>query len=281
MKARNKILFGVGVIIVIIVLFSTSMIYFNKNGMILESDYNHDPNRVLAHCAQQKYGEENNWKTPDGTNFIVTSIGLYAMNDTHYIDNNLCTWIERPPGIDSMLSGDELKFYKQKLVNDKSDSVVKILQGAVIEDNETLDPEIITVVLGTNNTVTWINHDDVAHTLSSNYENNLWWTELIKPGESSSVTFNSTGVFSYHGTPSPWISGAVIVLPDVYEKSTLPSSDDFDFKRIHMHNACTEEPSYCFGVFENGTQILTQCDFPIHGCGPVSFDDYVDVENEN
>ena len=99
------------------------MIYFNENGRILESDYNNDPTRVLAHCAQQKYGEENNWKTPDGKNFAVTSIGLFAMNETHYIDNNLCTWIERPPGLNNMLSGDELKFYKQKLVTNQHEVI--------------------------------------------------------------------------------------------------------------------------------------------------------------
>ena len=163
--------------------------------------------------------------------------------------------------------------------SEKNNSSVSILQGAVVEENEALDPQIITVVLGKNNTVTWTNHDDVSHSLSGDYENSSWWTGLIKPGESSSVKFNSTGVFSYHGTPGPWISGVVIVLPDVYEKFNLPSSDAYDFKRMHMHNACTEE-SYCFGVFENGTQILTQCDFPIHGCGFLSFDDYVGAKND-
>ena len=123
MKTRHKISFSIGASIVIIVLFSTFMMYFNKNGIILESDYNDDPSRVLAHCAQQKYGEENDWKTTDGKNFAVTSIGLYAMNKTHYIDNNLCTWIERPPGLNTMLSGDELKFYKQKLLNDKHEEI--------------------------------------------------------------------------------------------------------------------------------------------------------------
>ncbi|AFS80708.1 hypothetical protein NKOR_04090 [Candidatus Nitrosopumilus koreensis AR1] len=122
MKTRNKILLGVGIVIAIIVLLSSLMAYFNKNGTILESDYNNDPSRVLAHCAQQKYGEENDWKTPDGKNFAVTSIGLFAMNETHYIDNNLCTWIERPSGLNTMLSGDELKFYKQKLAKDKDES---------------------------------------------------------------------------------------------------------------------------------------------------------------
>ncbi len=157
---------------------------------------------------------------------------------------------------------------------------VTILQGAVLEGNESLDPEVITVVMEKNNTVTWVNHDDVTHALSGDYENNSWWTGIINPGESSSVTFNNTGIFSYHGTPHPWISGAVIVVSADYDENKLPSSGDYDFQRMHMHNACTEEHSFCFGVFENGTQIMTQCDFPIHGCGPVSFDNYVEVENE-
>jgi len=158
---------------------------------------------------------------------------------------------------------------------------VTVLQGAVLEGNESLDPEVITVVLEKNNTVTWVNRDDVAHALSSDYENNSWQTGIMKPGESSSVTFNNTGVFRYHGTPHPWISGAVIVLSGNYDESKLPSSDYHDFQKMRMHNACTEEHSFCFGVFENGTQIMIQCDFPIHGCGPASFDDYVEVENED
>lgn len=129
------------------------MMYFNKNGMILESDYNYDPSRVLAHCAQQKYGEENNWKTPDGKNFAVTSIGLFAMNETHYIDNNLCTWIERPPGLNNMLSGDELNFYKQKLTNDKN-KVIELFKNS---------PEVKAFHMQYENVQTSVREDHVSY----------------------------------------------------------------------------------------------------------------------
>jgi len=163
----------------------------------------------------------------------------------------------------------------------QSSSYVIIPQGAVIEGNENLIPKVITVVLGKNNTVTWINQDDTYHAfLSDGGEEDGWSTGPLRPGESSSVKFNNTGIFSYHGTPGPWITGAVIVVPIDYDEKNLPSSDDYDFQRMHMHNACIKEHSFCFGVFENGTQMMTQCDFPIHGCGPVSFDNYVEVENE-
>ena len=190
----------------------------------------------------------------------------------------------------NILDDDVLDYLKNDTCIEKSLKVqvcrggcedVTILQGAVLEGNDSLDPEVVTAVLGKNNTVTWVNRDDVAHSLSSDYENSSWRTGIMKPGKASSVTFNNTGVFSYHGTPHPWISGAVIVVPDDYDESKLPYSDDYDFQRMHVSNACTEEYSFCFGVFGNGTQIMIQCDFPIHGCGPVSFDDHVEIENED
>jgi len=49
--------------------------------------------KVLDHCEAQRYGEENNWKTPSGGNLAVTSIGLEFNNGTHYIDNNECEWL--------------------------------------------------------------------------------------------------------------------------------------------------------------------------------------------
>ena len=58
----------------------------------------------------------------------------------------------------------------------------------------------------------------------------------------------------------------------------LPSSDDFEFKTLHMLNACTDRPSICYGKFENGTQVRISCDYPIHGCGVLSFDDYKPTE---
>ncbi|MCV0391985.1 MAG: plastocyanin [Nitrosopumilus sp.] len=236
---------------------------------------------------------------------MKNAIGFEYFNDTHYINNNLCKWQKLTkfpnsdeyciPGQNMWTDVKEIRNYTHIYNTDKcmweqefswtaqygkSDPTVMILRGAVIEGNKSLDPEVITVVLGKNNTVTWVNRDDVAHGLSSDYENNMWWTGVMEPDKSASVTFNNTGIFSYHGTPGPWISGTVVVLPENYNESNLPSSDDYDFERIHMINACTFH-SLCFGVFENGTQTMTQCDFLMHGCGPVSFDGYVEEENES
>lgn len=97
----------------------------------------------------------------------------------------------------------------------KEPPYVIIPLGAVLVGNEHLIPKEIIVVLGKNNTITWINEDDVPHTLvSDNGGDEIWSTGMMKSGESSSVTFNRTGVFDYHGTPGPWITGTVTVLEE-------------------------------------------------------------------
>lgn len=96
--------------------------------------------------------------------------------------------------------------------NLKKYSFVSIPQGASIEGRTSLIPKDITIVLGINNTVTWINEDDVPHALVSDDKNNSWQTGVMQYGDSSSVTFNSTGIFEYHGEPYDRIAGKVTVL---------------------------------------------------------------------
>lgn len=58
---------------------------------------------------------------------------------------------------------------------------------------------------------------------------------------------------------------------DFIIEKRLPSSQDYFFSRINMTNACTSEPSICYGTFSNNTSVRVKCDFPIHGCGPIHF----------
>lgn len=88
--------------------------------------------------------------------------------------------------------------------------------GAVIEENRQLIPEEITVVLGVNNTVIWINQDDTAHGITSDKggTEHCGSPGVLKPDESFSVTFNNTGIYEYHGQPHPWMTGKVIVMEE-------------------------------------------------------------------
>lgn len=91
------------------------------------------------------------------------------------------------------------------------ESVVIIPKGAVIEGDIVLIPQEITVVLGINNTVTWINEDSVVHGIASYYSPSRGLS-VLEPGESFSITFNEPGIFPYHGEPHPWMTGTVTVL---------------------------------------------------------------------
>ena len=171
------------------------------------------------------------------TSEMKNAIGFEYFNDTHYINNNLCKWQKLTkfpnsdeyciPGQNMWADVKEIRNYTHIYNKDKcmweqefswtaqygkSDPTVMILQGAVVE-NQSLDPKVISVVLGKNNTLVWVNGDDVPHGIASdNGGDHSWGTGTILPGESASVIFNQTGIFEYHGVPHPWITGKVIVL---------------------------------------------------------------------
>lgn len=202
-------------------------VYFDPNILQNNEPYKPSPEQlqmVLDYC--------------NDTSEMKNLIGLEYFNDTHYINNNLCKWQKLTqfpnsdeyciPGQNMWADVEEIRNYTHIYNKDKclweqefswtakygkSDPTVMILRGAVVAENQSLDPKVISVVLGKNNTVVWINGDDTPHGIASDKgDNDVWRTGTILPGESASVIFNQTGVFEYHGEPHPWITGKVIVL---------------------------------------------------------------------
>lgn len=71
-------------------------------------------------------------------------------------------------------------------------------------------PGTITVKKGT--TVTWTNQDAVRHDVTPDTATDEFKkSELLSKGESFSVTFNTTGTFSYYCSPHPYMKGTVTV----------------------------------------------------------------------
>jgi len=62
-----------------------------------------------------------------------------------------------------------------------------------------------------------------------------------------------------------------------FDESTLPSAKSFDFSSLQTINACSDK-SLCFGKFDNGTKMRVSCDYPIHGCPPIVFDEYEAID---
>ena len=69
-------------------------------------------------------------------------------------------------------------------------------------------PPTITVVIGVNNTITWINNDNAIHTVT---DIGVFDSGNLGFGQSWSYTFTTPGTYQYHCTIHPWMTGTVIV----------------------------------------------------------------------
>src|SRR5262249_26537756 len=88
--------------------------------------------------------------------------------------------------------------------------------------NKTFEPDVITVVVGKNNTVKWINEDNVAHTIvsSSGYVDPVSGKfatpdqpdrtpgGYILPGQAYNFTFKEKGTYDYHSVPQPFLQAS-------------------------------------------------------------------------
>ena len=71
-------------------------------------------------------------------------------------------------------------------------------------------PVKVTVVIGQNNTVTFINKDSAAHTVTA--DGGSFDSGNMNPGDSWTYTFATAGTFSYHCTYHSWMKGTVVVV---------------------------------------------------------------------
>lgn len=85
-------------------------------------------------------------------------------------------------------------------------------------------PTDLTVWQGT--TVTWMNQDNIAHTVTSDdtTSNVKFDSGTLQPGQNFSYTFSQTGVYSYHCSIHPQMTGSVNVINQPQQPSpTNPS----------------------------------------------------------
>ncbi|MGH2639033.1 MAG: cupredoxin domain-containing protein, partial [Rhabdochlamydiaceae bacterium] len=71
-------------------------------------------------------------------------------------------------------------------------------------------PPTIVLVVGVNNTVTWVNNDSAPHTVTAD-NNNAFDSGNLNAGQSWTHTFTTPGTFTYHCSYHLWMKGTVIV----------------------------------------------------------------------
>ncbi len=84
----------------------------------------------------------------------------------------------------------------------------KATKTEVVIDNFSFSRETITVPIGT--TVTWTNHDNVPHVVTS-ADDQFKKSPLLKAGQSFSNTFATAGSYSYFCSIHPRMKGKIIV----------------------------------------------------------------------
>jgi amicyanin len=77
-------------------------------------------------------------------------------------------------------------------------------------DNFTYNPQQITVKAGT--TVTWINHDDIPHTVTS--KTGALRSKAMDTDDKFSFTFATPGTFPYFCALHPHMTGSIVVEAD-------------------------------------------------------------------
>jgi plastocyanin len=77
----------------------------------------------------------------------------------------------------------------------------------VLIDQFTFTPQRFIVKVGT--TVTWINEDDVPHTVASSSK--LFKSKALDTGDKFLFTFTTPGAFQYFCSVHPYMTGAIVV----------------------------------------------------------------------
>jgi plastocyanin len=84
----------------------------------------------------------------------------------------------------------------------------KDTKAEVVIDNFSFSPNTLTLSVGA--TVTWINHDNAPHVVSS-ADNQFKKSAALKTGQTFSHTFVATGTYSYFCSIHPRMTGRIIV----------------------------------------------------------------------
>jgi amicyanin len=78
---------------------------------------------------------------------------------------------------------------------------------AVVIDNFVFEPARVTVKVGT--IVTWINHDDIPHTVAA--KDRAFKSKVMDTDQSYSFTFSTPGEYSYFCSLHPHMVGTIVV----------------------------------------------------------------------
>ena len=106
----------------------------------------------------------------------------------------------------------------EHILHPTSETTIKMIPGSALEEQQdNFLPKLVNIQLGIDNHLTWINDDDVAHTVTpdhradDSYSGEFGSLGVIMPGESYEFLFTEAHEVPYHCQPHPWMTGTIIV----------------------------------------------------------------------
>jgi plastocyanin len=111
---------------------------------------------------------------------------------------------------------------------------VTIPPGAGLDPRIGFEPAVISIIIGVNNTVVWVNRDSSWHTAHSNIPE--FYSNYIQPGSNFTHTFQYPGIYPYHCDPHPWMTGKITVYPATTgngNAQTVLSSENLSMNMVY------------------------------------------------
>jgi plastocyanin len=194
------------------------------------------PNSITQYMLSPLY----QFKSGVSTNDIVCKEGLYLAIKSHNLEPTCLK-----AGTISKLAS--RGFLYGINANETTNTTILIPPGSENpSSNKTYSPDVATVVLGVNNTVTWVNQAKTAHSFAPDMplqqDGKSFGSDMLRPGGSYQFIFAEPGIFAYHGEPHPWQRGTIIVLP--YESSNFTpfASKTYNLKQVHYYDSLNLNP---------------------------------------
>ncbi len=97
----------------------------------------------------------------------------------------------------------------QQAVASPETTFVSIQLGSGSSVSFSYSPDQVTVMMGVNNTLTWVNNDNAPHTVTAN--DGTFDSGNVGSGASYTYTFTAPGTYKYYCAYHSWMVGTVVV----------------------------------------------------------------------
>jgi plastocyanin len=140
--------------------------------------------------------------------FVAKYAGIFEFVCTYHAEIGMIGYLTVLP--DSAYTGKPASAGQQGGTS-PSITMVDILQGSGANASlpKTYSPDPVTVVIGVNNTVTWVNNDSAPHTVTAN--DGSFDSGNMAPTATFTFTFTTPGTYQYHCIYHPWMVATIIV----------------------------------------------------------------------